>query len=142
MHRHHSLRPSLIVPAALALSAGALAGCTQAPVDTAFVSEAPAAAVVGEPVNCITVSRIRATRVHDDRTVDFEVTGGETYRNTMPRNCPRLGFERAISYDVRGGQLCSTDIVYPIASYGDRLERGPGCSLGEFVPVEYVDTAD
>ncbi len=116
-----------------------IASCAAYEDDTAFVSDAPEARVVGEAVSCLSTSRIRSTRVHDDRTIDFEVTGGKMYRNTLPRRCPRLGFERSISYDVRGGQLCSPGIIYPIETIGGEIERGAGCGLGKFVPVELVE---
>ncbi len=128
------LRP-LVPLAALPL----VAACAAYEEDTDFVSDAPAARVVGEPVSCLNHSRIRSTQVHDDRTIDFVLTGGDIYRNTLPRRCPRLGFEQAISYDVRGGQLCSPDIIYVLDRIGGGVQRGAGCGLGDFVPVELVE---
>ena len=120
--------------AALAITAA----CAPYEEDTDFVSDAPAARVVGAPVNCIDASRIRSTRVHDDRTIDFVMNGKTTYRNTLPARCPQLGFEEAISYDLRGGQLCSPDIIYVLDRVGGGIRRGPACGLGEFVPIELI----
>jgi len=119
-----------------------IAGCAAYEDDTAFISDAPEARVLGEAVSCLQTSRIRSTQVHDDRTIDFELTGGDIYRNTLPRRCPRLGFEESISYDVRGGQLCSPEIIYTLESFGGRIQRGAGCGLGEFVPVELIEDDD
>jgi hypothetical protein len=71
--------------------------------------------------------------VRDDRTIDFRVTGGRHYRNTLPYRCPELGFERRFAYTLRTSQLCSTDIITVLHSDGP---RGASCGLGEFVPVE------
>ena len=115
----------------------ALTACAPNGEPEQFISQAPAARVVGEAERCINVSQLRSTKVHDDRTIDFHV-GSRTYRNTLSRNCPRLGFEEAITYDVRGGQLCRPGIIYVLESFGSGLQRGAGCSLGEFVPVELI----
>lgn len=113
----------------------ALGACK--PVDSAPTpSRAPAAKIVGEPVNCILSSQIRDTQVHDDRTIDFAMLGGKLYRNTLPHACPRIGFERAFTYESRTSQLCSSDIIYVLESAGGELRRGVGCGLGKFVPVK------
>ena len=113
----------------------ALAACAQ---DGSYQEggqvRAPAARVVGEPVNCVDTNRIRTTRVHDDYTIDFVMQGGTTYRNTLPARCGSLGFERSFTYDLRGtARLCSTDTIRVLV--GDR-EQGIACGLGQFVPVE------
>lgn len=115
----------------------ALASCAPVGEPQEFVSEAPAARVVGEAERCINVSQLRNTKVHDDRTIDFKV-GRRTYRNTLDRSCPRLGFEESITYDVHGGQLCRPEIIYVLESFGSGLQRGVGCSLGDFVPIELI----
>lgn len=104
--------------------------------NAAKVSKAPAAKVVGEPVNCVSIAGLRST-VQDDRTIDFEA-GSQTYRNTLPNACPSLGFEKAFTYATSLSQLCSTDIIYVLQNTGGRLDRGAGCGLGNFVPIEYV----
>jgi hypothetical protein len=113
------------------LALGACAPNTSA--DDRADIRAPEARVVGEPVNCVDTSRIRTTRVHDDYTIDFEMTGGMVYRNTLPVRCSSLGFERSFTYDLRGTtRLCSADVIRVLQ--GDRYE-GAGCGLGQFVPV-------
>lgn len=120
----------------LPLAVLALAGCQQAADSTPKPSKAPAAKVVGEAVSCIPIVSIRASRVHDDRTIDFEMGASKVYRNTLPYACPRLGFEEAFTYETSLSQLCSTDIIYVLQRTGGSLDRGAGCGLGQFVPVE------
>jgi hypothetical protein len=96
---------------------------------------APAATVVGDPVNCLSTNRIRTTRVHDDYTIDFETTDGKLYRNTLANRCPTLGFEERFGYEISVGQLCRVDIIHVLDSNG---RSGASCGLGQFVPVELV----
>jgi hypothetical protein len=104
-------------------------------------SKAPPAEVIGEPVDCVLISRIRHTVVHDDYTIDFELPGKEIYRNTLPNRCPQLGFEERFAYDANSGNLCSVDMISVIQPGAG---RGPRCQLGKFTPVRYVkdDGAD
>ena len=128
---------SMIPIAALAVLA--LGGCKQSEAQSAAPpSKAPAVKVVGEAVSCIPIIQIRNSRVYDDRTIDFEMTGNRLYRNTLPSACPRLGFEEAFSYKTSLSQLCSTDIIHVLDRTGGGLREGAGCGLGQFVPVEKV----
>jgi hypothetical protein len=102
-------------------------------------SKAPPVEVLGEAVSCVNISRIRNTVVHDDYTIDFNLGGGDIYRNTLPNRCPQLGFEERFAYEVSTGQLCSIDMISVIQ--GGAVGRGPRCSLGKFVPVRYVEAA-
>ena len=129
---------NLFKPALTLTALAVLASCAPVGEPQEFVSQAPAARVVGEAERCINVSQLRNTNVHDDRTIDFRV-GSRIYRNTMDRSCPRLGFEESITYDVRGGQLCRPEIIYVLNDFGGGLSRGAGCSLGDFVPIELVE---
>jgi hypothetical protein len=127
----------LIVAAPLLAGAALLSyGAQSADGDARPASKAPAVEVLGEPVNCVTISRIRYTRVHDDYTIDFVLPGNEVYRNTLPNRCPQLGFEESFAYDANVGQLCSVDMISVIERGAG---RGPRCSLGKFTPVRYVD---
>ena len=124
--------------AAIAATGLLLAGCAPVEGEDRFVSEAPMASVTGEPVSCLNTANIRQSRVHDDRTIDFEV-GSRTYRNTLRPGCSGLGFEKSFTYRTSINRLCSGEIIYVLRSLGGQLERGPGCSLGEFVPIDYVE---
>ena len=127
------MKPSLVL-AAVVLP---LCACTdESPQAAAAQSRAPAVEVLGEPVNCILISRIRNTRVHDDFTIDFHMSGGDVFRNTLPNRCPQLGFEERFAYEANSGNLCSIDMISVIQPGAG---AGPRCSLGKFTPVRYLE---
>ena len=96
-------------------------------------ARAPVATPVGEPRSCIPLAQIRQTIVRDDRTIDFLTTGRRVYRNTLPQDCPQLGFERRFAYVTSLGQLCSADTITVL--FDAPLMRGPRCGLGTFQQV-------
>ena len=128
------MKPSLVL-AAMVLP---LCACTdESPETTPPQSRAPAAEALGEPVSCILISRIRNTRVHDDFTIDFHMSGGDVFRNTLPNRCPQLGFEERFAYEANTGNLCSVDMFSVVQS--GAAGRGPRCRFGQFVPVKLVE---
>lgn len=137
--------PRLLTPA-LALVPLSLLASACAPSDpaaeaaraAAAIAAAPEATVTGPGQRCIPRSQIRQTVVRSDRVIDFETHGSKVYRSTLPNRCPGLNFDRAIAYETSIDQLCSQQIIYSVQSIGGNLQRGAACSLGEFVPVEYV----
>lgn len=104
----------------------------------AEIAKAPAATVVGKGQSCISRSQVRNTVIRSDRVIDFEMAGGKVYRNTLKASCPGLEWDRALAYETSIDQLCTPQIVYALRTTGGTLQRGAGCSLGEFVPIEYV----
>lgn len=111
----------------------ATAACTSPPEREPEI-RAPAASVTGEPVSCISTTRLRETRVHDDYTIDFHMTDGKVYRNTMAHRCAGLGFEERFGYQTTISQLCNTDTITVLHSGGG--VPGPTCGLEKFVPVK------
>lgn len=107
----------------------------------AAIAAAPEATVLGEGQNCIDRAQVRNTVVRSDQVIDFEMQGGKVYRDILAQRCPGLGMDRAISYETSINQLCRQQIVYSIQNIGGVVQRGGGCSLGDFVPVEYVKRA-
>ena len=89
----------------------------------------------GETEDCITPSSIRNTHVINDQTIDFEMLGGDVYRNTLPNKCPSLGFEKRFSYRTSISQLCSVDIITVLFTAGPGLQPGASCGLGKFQPM-------
>ena len=134
---------ALALPLPLPL-AMAIAAC--APTDPAAdaartaraIAAAPKASVTGPGERCIPRSQVRQTVVRSESVIDFEMQSGKVYRNTLRNRCPGLAFDRAITYQTSIDQLCSQQIVYSLQNIGGVPQRGAGCSLGEFVPVEYV----
>ena len=124
-------RSAILIAAVLPLCA-----CAQ-DAESTPATRAPEATVLGEPVNCVLTSRIRNTVVHDDYTIDFHLTGGDIYRNTLPNRCPQLGFEERFAYEANTGNLCSVDTITVIQS--GAAGSGPRCGLGQFVPVRLAE---
>ena len=119
----------------LLLAGLAVVSCTPYERDAARdVSRAPAAQVVGEPVNCIPLHQARESRVRDDFTIDFMRNGREGWRNTLPNRCSGLALQNAFTYKTSQSELCSVDIIYVLETAGG-LHRGTGCGLGRFVPI-------
>jgi len=87
----------------------------------------------GEMKSCVSPSRIRHTRVVDNEHIIFEMRGSKVYLNTLPRNCPRLGYHKSIKYTVRAGSLCKNDIFEVFDSAG---LTGTSCSFGAFEKLE------
>lgn len=116
--------------AALLIAALLIAGCTtggENPVDTTvWVAN-------GDPVTCISRSRIRSVRVIDDQTIDFEMNSRQRYRNELPFRCSGLGFGSTIKHRSRTSQLCSGS-TFTVRSLG-AAPVGPRCSLGRFQPL-------
>ena len=113
----------------------ALAACNQErPAEKPAVS--PAAKIVGEAESCIPITQIRSTRIRDDWTIDFMGPGNKVWRNTLSNRCPSLKSEDSFTYKTSLSQLCNTDIIYVLRHVGGDLQRGAGCGLGKFVPVE------
>jgi hypothetical protein len=123
------IRPAILT--VLAASALALSACGKMPASA--TAPAPAAAVLGEPVSCITMNQIDQLHYYGDYTIDFEMKGGKRYRNTLPGRCPELGFEERIAYKTSINQLCSTDTFTVLHSDGT---RGATCGFGKFVPIK------
>ena len=132
-----------MTPRLLALLPLAALAAACAPTDPAARAEAdaakiPAVKVVGEAQTCINRDQVRAAVVRSGSVIDFEMNGGKVYRNTLKSSCPGLSWDRAITYETSINQLCSPQIVYSLTNIGGVPQRGAACSLGPFVPVEYV----
>ena len=126
------MRNALLTVTALGLLA---AGGTAA--SSAKKQPAPVRAV-GEPVRCVNLSQIRSTKVIDNSTIDFHMTGKKIYRNSLPQSCPGLKSEDRFSYRTSISQLCSVDFVRVLHDQGGQLIEGAGCGLGKFQPVERI----
>jgi len=129
------------LPLTLTLFAAACAPAdpeTAAVRSAAAIAAAPEATVIGDAQTCIDRAQIRNTAVHSDQVIDFEMQGGTVYRNILAQRCPGLGMDRAINYQTSLNQLCRQQIVYTLQNIGGVVQRGGGCSLGDFVPVDYV----
>jgi hypothetical protein len=125
------MRKALVILSAIGIASSGLA--------VAYAREkSPEVRAVGEPKNCVSTQQIRSTKIIDNRTIDFKMAGGKTYRNTLSHSCPGLNRDDAFSYRTSNSQLCNVDIIRVLENYGGRLQEGAGCGLGKFQPVEKV----
>lgn len=136
-------RLPLLAPLPLLLAPLMLGACAPDPAAQAAraardAARTPAVTVLGAGEACITQSQIRQTVVRSDSVIDFEMRSGKVYRSTLPNRCPGLTLDRAITWENSIDQLCRQQIVYSLQNFAGTLQRGAGCGLGEFVPVEYV----
>ena len=95
--------------------------------------------VAGEPVDCITLSRVRGTRIIPDTAIVYEVG------NTLYVNRPRAGASSLDEMDTLvsrpfGNRLCSVDTIQ-LYDTSARMTHGV-VFLGDFVPYRRVDRAD
>jgi hypothetical protein len=91
--------------------------------------------VAGEPVDCISLHRIRSSRIIDDTAIVYDA-GGTIYVNR-----PRSGAESLDKWDtmvtrLHSSQLCSIDTVKLVDS-SSRFMTGL-VFLGDFVPYRKV----
>ena len=92
----------------------------------------------GETIRCVSPARLKDSQILDDTHILFRVSPKKAYLNTLPRQCRALRRDDAISYTVRGGQLCANDLFRVLDM---TLRPGASCSFGEFEKIE-KKTAD
>ena len=85
--------------------------------------------------DCISRSAIRSIRVIGDRTIEFNMRGGESYVNILPNTCPGLRPGRTISYETRQSRLCKLDIIRLFDQSATGLRPTISCGLGKFNEV-------
>ena len=122
----------------LALLPLGLAGCMEGGPGRHTTGGIVEAKVVGEPQSCIPINQIRESRIRDDMTIDFIGNGKQVWRVSLGTPCPSLKSENKFSYETSLSQLCSTDIIHVLHDFGGKLERGAGCGLSQFIPVELL----
>lgn len=81
---------------------------------------------------CLQISRIRQTKVVDDKTIIFQMRGGVDYENRMANRCPGLRAYRSFGYAPTANNVCDLDTI----TVFENGRRGATCGLGKF--VEYV----
>lgn len=118
----------------LAILAGALAITAAMPALADSGTKAKAAALQPKPgvapEDCVQLYQIRETRVRNDRTIDFYLRGGKILRNSLPHNCPQLGFQKRFAYKTSLSKLCSMDIITVLTT--PEITPGASCGLGQF----------
>ncbi|HEY7671693.1 MAG TPA: hypothetical protein VIC71_05700 [Gammaproteobacteria bacterium] len=114
---------------------------------TAFAGAGVAAEKEGEvegegfdrtPVDCISVNRIKQTKVIDDQTVLFVMNGGVYLSNILTRTCPGLGREKRFMHETNG-RLCDIDTITVLEQWGTSFRSGFTCQLGQFYPITEIE---
>ena len=85
------------------------------------------------PQACVHLSRIKSTRVLDNKTILFNMNGGIKLVNRLPHTCNGLKFEKRFGYRTSLHQLCNVDTIFVVTDHGS----GAHCGLGMFEP--YVE---
>jgi hypothetical protein len=120
---------------AIGLAFTATATSAQRPDREAQLERALEGRVAGEPVDCITLSRIRGTRIIPDTAIVYEVG------NVLYVNRPRAGARSLDESDTLvsrpfSNRLCSIDTVQ-LYDTSARMTHGV-VFLGDFVPYRRV----
>ena len=116
------------------LAAASPAAAQQADSGQAQLAKAVEGRTAGDPVNCIPLSAIRATRIID-RTAILYDTGARLYVN-IPSGAQWLDDDAILLTRTFSGDLCNLEIV-TLLDRSTHTQRG-SVGLGKFVP--YVRT--
>ena len=122
--------------AAAVLLAGCMTGNGATPSQEADRWALENAREAGEPEDCISLSRIRASHVRSEDVIDFEMIDGRIMRSRLPHACPGLAFEDRCTFRTSLSRLCAVDSITVLDSSG---MRGASCGLGQFQPVEIAE---
>ena len=88
---------------------------------------------------CISANIIRQTRIVNDATILFYVSGSDIYRNDLPRSCPGLAREGRFSYRRSTSSLCRNDSIQVLMAGAGSFREGPSCGLGNFFKMTKED---
>jgi len=78
---------------------------------------------------CVSLRSLRESQVIDDQTIFFKGPGKYAYINRLPRRCSRLAVEERFSFATSIAQLCKSEIITVLDSYGTAWGS---CGLGKF----------
>jgi hypothetical protein len=74
---------------------------------------------------CLRTNLIQNTTIVDAKTIDFRMSDGTVYRNTLPSACEGLRFDGFV-YRVRADEICDNTQSIRV------LRSGQVCLLGAF----------
>jgi hypothetical protein len=93
------------------------------------------------PIDCISINRIKRTKVIDDQTVLFEMNGDVFLSNILERTCPGLAREGRFMHETHG-RLCDIDTITVLEQWGTSFRDGFTCQLGEFHPITEIEAEE
>src|SRR5690242_1338460 len=92
---------------------------------------------------CLYQNELRTTKVLDDRTILFTTRDGQTYSNTLPRQCPSLRRGSLVNYTYDSRRLCAGSMFQVLLDLGGgRKVPTFVCPLGIFAPVTDDEAED
>ncbi len=91
---------------------------------------------------CLYQNELRTTKVLDDRTILFTTYDGQTYRNTLPRQCPSMRRGSLLNYTYESRRLCAGGMFQVLLDFGDRRMPTFVCPLGIFTPITKDEAQD
>jgi len=77
---------------------------------------------------CLSAGDVDHTSVLSDNEILYVMKNGKTWKNTLRKSCPGLGFERAFSQTIVADGICSNRQMITV------INRGTPCFLGAFTP--------
>ncbi len=87
----------------------------------------------GNTESCVNLRFLKESTIIDNQTIFFESIGKKGYMNRLPHRCSQLMSQERFAYKTSLNQLCSTDIITVLDSFG--REWG-SCGLGKFEEME------
>lgn len=127
---------SLLIGAMLVAGAPALA---KSPPETgeARLAKMLEGRVAGDPVDCLELRDIRASRIIPGTAIVYETVGDRLYVNRPDSGAASLDSWDVLVTDTQISRLCNIDVVH-LHDSGTRMQTGL-VFLGDFVPYERPD---
>ena len=125
-----------LTAAALLLTSGAAVAGSKSPQEE--LAAELKGRVAGEPVQCISLNRVRSTRIIENTAIVYDA-GPVVYVNYPRGGAGMLDDWDVLVTKVYGSQLCSPEVV-ELVDPSTHMKSG-FVSLGEFVPYKRVETA-
>jgi len=88
------------------------------------------------PRNCITLRRIKSTRIVNDLNILFLTSGKTAYLNVLTEQCEGLSRYGQLQYRTTASSLCNLDTIQILTPGGF---SGRSCPLRVFHPVNQKD---
>lgn len=89
-----------------------------------------------KPRNCITLRRVKSTKIVNDLNILFLTSGKTAYLNVLTEQCTGLSRYGQFQYRTTASSLCSLDTIQILTPGGF---PGRSCPLGVFHPVNQKD---
>jgi hypothetical protein len=93
----------------------------------------------GETENCLTINRIKESRILGKNQILFEMLNNDRYVSE-PENC-NLRKSYTLKYDATINELCTTTIVTLLDNGGGGLMNAGGCGLAPFEKLAKTEAA-